>query len=405
MKKNKDTHRSVARTLNLLRFGWFFNFFMMIAPVIVLVYTQKGITVGDFFLIQALFRVSAFLFEIPSGYLSDRFSRRRILILGVIVHMFGYAALAMAYGFWQIVLGEAILGVASALFSGTLEAYTYDLLKRDNAQKNFLKEFGSITTYSQAASFSAAILGGILFPIIGGSAILWTEALLCLITIGLLLFIPELTEVKRKKAKNKSDIADVVGITYNTLKNPKLRNFILFPALFGGFTIILLWILQPVMESAHIPLALFGVYFGINQFSCIVFSKFAYKICAKLGEKTVSLLTIFSIILGAVLTLIVLNTTNMMIIYPACAIMAIVPAIRILNNLQYNTLIHHDIDSKERGTVLSTRAMVGTVFGAVMLSCAKLLLDNFGMEPTMIFTLLMTTLLFWSLNKVKKYLK
>lgn len=49
MKKNKDTHRSVARTLNLLRFGWFFNFFMMIAPVIVLVYTQKGITVGDFF--------------------------------------------------------------------------------------------------------------------------------------------------------------------------------------------------------------------------------------------------------------------------------------------------------------------------------------------------------------------
>ena len=319
--------------------------------------------------------------------------------------MFGYATLAMAYGFWQIVLGEAILGVASALFSGTLEAYTYDLLKRDNAQKNFLKEFGSITTYSQAASFSAAILGGILFPIIGGSAILWTEALLCLITIGLLLFIPELTEVKRKKAKNKSDIADVVGITYNTLKNPKLRNFILFPALFGGFTIILLWILQPVMESAHIPLALFGVYFGINQFSCIVFSKFAYKICAKLGEKTVSLLTIFSIILGAVLTLIVLNTTNMMIIYPACAIMAIVPAIRILNNLQYNTLIHHDIDSKERGTVLSTRAMVGTVFGAVMLSCAKLLLDNFGMEPTMIFTLLMTTLLFWSLNKVKKYLK
>lgn len=404
-KQKYQDQRSVPTTLKLLKFGWCFNFFMMIAPIIVLVYVQKGISVGDFFLIQALFRVSAFLFEIPSGYLSDRFSRKHILILGTIVHMIGYSTLAIAHGFWQIVLGEAILGIASALFTGTLEAYTYDLLKRNNTQKQFLKEFGSIQTYGQAASFIAAILGGILLPYIGGTGILWAEALLCIISIVLFSFIPELSEVVRKKAKNKSNVADAVGITYNTLKNPKLRNFILFPALFGGFTIILLWIMQPTMEAAHIPVTLFGFYFGINQFSSMLFSKYAYKICTKLGEITTSVMTIFMIILGAILTLIVLNTHNMAVIYVLCAIMAVIPAIRMLNNLQYNTLIHNDIDSKERGTVLSTRAMVGTVFGAIMLSCAKIFLDSFGIQMTMLFTLLMTTLLIWSLKNVKKYIK
>lgn len=80
MTKNQKS-LSVRRGLRLLRFGWFFNHFMLVIPVIVLVYTERGISVGDFFLIQGIFRLAAFLFEIPSGYLSDRFSRRRVMII------------------------------------------------------------------------------------------------------------------------------------------------------------------------------------------------------------------------------------------------------------------------------------------------------------------------------------
>lgn len=403
--KNKKIQLSVSGALRLLKFGWFFNNFMMVVPVIVLVYTQKGITIGDFFLIQGLFRVAALLFEIPSGYLSDRFSRRGILILGTIFHVFGYSMLTVAYGFWQIVFGEALLGIASALFSGTLEAYTYDLMKRNHTQKHFLKEFGSITTYAQASSFIAVLIGGFMFSSLGGSGLLLCEALLSIIAIVILAFVPELTEIKREKAKNKSDFADAIGITYTTLKNPRLRNFILFPAIFGSFTIILLWILQPVMEMAQIPIALFGIFFAINQISSIFFAKYAYKICAKLGEITTSMLTIFTVISGIVLTFIALHTANTFILYTACAVIAISPSIRILNNLQYNTLIHNDIPSNKRGTVLSTRAMVSMIFGATTLSVAKILLDNFGIEITMLVVLFMTTLLFWSLKKVEHYIK
>ena len=399
----KKLDKSVKRGLALLKLGWFCHNFMLIVPVIVLVYTQKGVTVGDFFLIQGMFRLAAFLFEIPSGYMSDCLSRKKVMISGAVFALAGYVTIAAAYGFWALVLGEALLGISSALFSGTMEAYTYDLLKRNKTQKQFLKEFGSIQTWSGIASFIAMILGGILFGYIGAN-ILWIESVIVSVSIFAFLFLPELLEVRRV-VKHKEAIVDAISITTNTLKNPKLRNLILFPAIFGAFTIILFWIMQPIMETAHVPVSLFGFYLGINQLLMIVLSKYAYKICEKLGEIQTSLITIGTIIIGTMMGLLATHVQNMTVVYIVCAIMAMVPPFRMLNNLQYNTLIHHSIKSNERGTVLSTRAMVSTVVGAIGLIIAKFLMDGYGITTTLLFTFVMTGLLFWSLKHVMKYIK
>ncbi len=399
----QDANKSVSRGLNILRFGYFCNNLMFIVPVIVLVYTQKGITVGDFFLIQGIFRLAAFLFEIPSGYMSDCFSRKNVLILGAIFSFFGFSTLALANGFFTIMLGEALLGIASALNSGTLEAYTYDLMKRNKTQKQFLKEFGSIMTFGSTASFIASVLGGILFVHIGGNNILWLEALFVVIGISAFVFLPQLTEVKRK-VKHTTAIKDAIGITYNTIKNPKLRNLILFPSLLGSFTIIMLWIMQPIMETVHIPVELFGFYIGLNQFSRIIFSKYAYKICDKYGDLNTSIITVLDIAIGLVIGILMMHTTSMALMYVLCAIMAITPAMQSLNKLQYNSLIHHSIRSTERGTVLSTKAMVSTIVGAVFLIVAKFLLDECGILATLGVTFAMLIPLVWSLKKVSTYL-
>ena len=395
---------SVKRGLTLLKLGWFCHNFMLVLPVIVLVYTQKGVTVGDFFLIQGIFRLAAFLFEIPSGYMSDCLSRKRVMIAAGFFGFLGFATVAAAYGFWALVLGEALLGISSALFSGTLEAYTYDLLKRNKSQKQFLKEFGRVTTFGGIASFIASLLGGIMFSWIGANGLLWTEAVIASLTVFAFLFLPELLEVRRI-VKHKDAIRDAISITTNTLKNSKLRNLILFPSLFSAFTIIMLWILQPVMETAQIPVGLFGVYIGINQLSGVFFAKYAYKICEKFGEINVSFLSIGTLIVGIVMGLLATHTGNMALVYGACGIMAITPAIHVLNNLQYNTLIHHSIKSKERGTVLSTRAMVSTVSGAVFLIIAKFLMDGFGITTTLISVFVMTIILMFALKNVSKYIK
>jgi MFS family permease len=399
----KELDKSVKRGLTLLKMGWFCHNFMLIVPVIVLVYTSKGITVGDFFLIQGIFRLAAFLFEIPSGYMSDCLSRRRVMIAGGVSTIAGYVSIALASGFWTLIMGEALLGIASALFSGTLEAYTYDLLKRNKTQKQFLKEFGNITTWAGVAEFVAMIIGGILYGYIGAN-ILWIETVIMLFGTVAFLFLPELLEVKRV-VKHKDAITDAISITANTLKNPRLRNLILFPSLYGTFTIIMFWILQPIMDTVKIPVGLFGVYAGASQLFRIILSKYAYKICEKLGEIRTSMITIGAVVIGITMGLIATHINNMPLIYIACMILAISPSFRILNNLQYNTMIHHSIKSNERGTVLSTRAMVATIVGAIGLIMAKFLLDGFGITTTLVFVLCMSGLLVWSLKSVMKYIK
>ncbi len=399
--KKENKAKSVKRGLKLLRIGWFFHNFMTIIPVIVLVYVQKGITVGDFFLIQGIFRLAAFLFEIPSGYMSDCLSRKRVMIAGGIFSLAGFATIAIAYGFWALVLGEALLGIASALFSGTLEAYTYDLLKRNNTQKQFLKEYGGIHSIATAATLIASVLGGFLFARIGANGILWLEVLFAACAIFAFLFLPELLEVRRI-VKHKDAFVDALSITTTTLKNPKLRNLIVFPSLFAAFTIVMFWALQPIMEDATVPVAVFGVFTSLNQLSSMFFSKYAYKICEKLGEIKVSIISIGTIIAGITMGLLATHINCMPLIYAACAILALSVGIRQLNNLQYYTLIHHNVESKERGTVLSTRAMVSTALGSIFLIAAKFLMDGYGITTMLICLFGATILLGISLKNVAK---
>ena len=159
------------------------------------------------------------------------------------------------------------------------------------------------------------------------------------------------------------------------------------------------------METVNIPVDLFGFYLGINKVFVIILSKYAYKICEKLDEIQTSVITIGMIVMGVAMGLLATHIQSMSIIYIACALMAMAPSFRMLNNLQYNTLIHHSIKSNERGTVLSTRAMVSTVVGAIGLIIAKFLVDGFGITITLVFVFAMVGLLVWSLKNVVKYIK
>lgn len=51
-------------------------------PVLVLYYNQKGVSIGDFFLIQGISWLFVFVLELPSGYIGDVFSRKYTLISG-----------------------------------------------------------------------------------------------------------------------------------------------------------------------------------------------------------------------------------------------------------------------------------------------------------------------------------
>jgi MFS family permease len=377
---------SNEKALRLLKWNAFFKSFLLIFPVIVLLYQSKGISVGDFFLILGLARAASFLFEIPSGYLSDTISRRRVLLAGSIVWFAAIAGLFWAYGFWQIAACEMGLGMANALFSGTQESYAYDLLKRMKREKNFLRENGSIRTYSQAASFIAALLGGSMYAIVGDYVIL-IEAAAALLAVMCAWSLPELREVKRKAAPESSPLRDMIGIVKMSATHPEIKWLMLFPAIFGGFTLVLMWILQPMMEAVRVPVALFGLFVGINTFFRLAFSKYAHLLHKTMGAKNLIYLCVAMLAIAMLAVIASLHTVNMAEVYALCAIVAVVAASQALCKLVFHSYIHHRIKSSERGTIISVSEMYSMLISGGFMIAAKPLLDGHGIETTMLITL------------------
>ncbi|HOY46975.1 MAG TPA: MFS transporter [Alphaproteobacteria bacterium] len=385
--------------LKLLKLGEFFLYFLIIIPIITILYQSKGVSIGDFFMIQGLFRIASFLFEIPSGYLSDTLSRRKVMLFGAFIFFVSIFCLFWAYGFWQIAACEMGLGLSMALFSGTKEAYAYDLLKRMKREKYFLKEYGSINTYSQIASFSATLIGSFLYSVIGNNIIL-VEAVIAIFAVVCVLFLPELHEARRKVSPETNPIKDIISIVEMSIKHPEIKWFMTFPAIYAAFTLVLFWMLQPIMSAAGVATVMFGLFIGINQFSRVLFSKYAHKVCDTVGHKKALYLSVLMMFVAMLSIFVVLNLNNMFFIYFLLGIIAIVPASQKLNSLMFNSYIHHRIKSEERGTVLSVSAMYNTFLTGLVMMLMKPILDGFGIEFTIGIVLILFLFIFIPLKKV-----
>ncbi len=390
--------------LKLLKWSEFFYTFLLILPVIVLLYQNKGISVGDFFLIQGMSACAAFALEIPSGYLSDCFSRRKVIILGAAIYLFANGWLYSGYGFWDIAFAEIMLGFAAALFSGTKEAYAYDLLKRMGREKDFLKENGSLSSYCQAASFIASILGGILYSYIGDS-ILLVETFVALIALVCVLLLPELVEVKRKRKRGTSAFADIASVVKMSVKNPAIKWFIIFPAMFSAFTRIQLWSFQPTMEQTGIALSLFGIFVGFNQFMRLVFSKYADAIFNRFATATLLKFICAMIFLVFVLIVVCVNIPLGPWTYLMLMFIFLWPAIQKLCALIFSAFIHERIKSTERGTVISVSSMVSSFCSMLTMMTMKPLLDSFGLTGAIIIAGCAFLIMLWPLGRVLGFIK
>ncbi len=106
-------------------------------------------------ILAAIFAVMQVLFGPVIGGLSDRFGRRPVLLLALVVMAFDYVLMAVAGTIWLLVIGRIIGGITAATQS-TASAYMADISKPEDKSANF----GLI-----GAAFG---IGFVLGPLIGG---------------------------------------------------------------------------------------------------------------------------------------------------------------------------------------------------------------------------------------------
>lgn len=283
---------SVARrNLKLLQILKALRGALLVMPVIVPFFQSNGLSQSEIFLLQSAFAVAILVFEVPSGYFADRFSRKHSLLLGAILSIIGFSLYALAYGFWPLLAAEVVLGIAASFISGADSALAYDTML-SSKQEGKYRRFEAIgLTYAGLGEAVASIVGGLIAAASLRATIFAQVAVyLFLIPVTLMLREPE----RHKTQAKRNVMRDVLRVTKYALHgHQEIKWLIFYAAVVGTLTHTMVWLTQPYYQLAGVPIAWFGVLWAVQFGAIAIFALFADRF-ESLGRRKV--LTAFLLI-------------------------------------------------------------------------------------------------------------
>lgn len=123
---------------------------------------QSELTAAQAVLMYVVYDIATTLFEVPSGYFSDRIGRRITLVLSSLAGLLGTILLAVSSGFWMFALAQAALGLHMALASGTDSSLLYESLAEDGREDDIEIHEVRAWRFNFVALAISAVLGGLM---------------------------------------------------------------------------------------------------------------------------------------------------------------------------------------------------------------------------------------------------
>ena len=126
---------------------------------------EMGLSFHDFLIGESIFSLALILFDVPAGYLADRWGRKYTMALGAATLAFGYVLLSLATGFWSAICVQGFLGIGVALVSGSNSALLYDSLLSAGRESEYRKREGFRFALQLYSITFACVIGGYLYTI------------------------------------------------------------------------------------------------------------------------------------------------------------------------------------------------------------------------------------------------
>jgi DHA1 family tetracycline resistance protein-like MFS transporter len=123
-------------------------------------------------ILATIFAAMQFIFGPTVGNLSDRYGRRPVLIISLVIMAFDYVLMALAHTIWLLIIGRIIGGITAAT-QATSAAYMADISKPEEKAANF----GLIGAAFGVGFVLGPLFGGILAEY-GTRAPFWAAAFL-----------------------------------------------------------------------------------------------------------------------------------------------------------------------------------------------------------------------------------
>ena len=111
--------------------------FVLNRGVFLLFLAEKGMSVTEIALYQALFNIATVVLELPTGLIGDFFGKKFSIQVGVLLLFFHTAGMLLLSGPFLVVL-SLVEALAYSLQSGSEQALLYEIVRNSGQEERFL---------------------------------------------------------------------------------------------------------------------------------------------------------------------------------------------------------------------------------------------------------------------------
>lgn len=345
-------------------------------PVLIPFYQAEiGLSFKDFMMIEAIFCATIIMMEIPSGWLSDLWSRKNTMTAGLAFTSMGFGQLLFADSFMEAALSEVVTGIGVSLISGTNSAIIYDSLLQDGRQEEGRRLEGLRHGSALYSLAFACVVGGLLYQIDHYLPVILTIAaqgagMMC----GFLLIEPERTY----KAAEKHPVADMLDTMKFALHGHKeIAGIILFATIVFMATKIMLWTQQPYYELLGLPTVYYGIFTALGFLLGGMGGHLGHRLDGHVRNRTMFLFMLIAVV-GACL---IAGMVKSLAVIPLLLIGSVMwgfgwPRVQSAINMR--------VSSERRATILSTASLMINLAFIPVGSAMGVLADTVGIQHALL---------------------
>ena len=369
---------------------------LIIGPVLIPFMIYKGLNYSEIMLLQSISALSTVLFEVPTGSLADKVSRKFSLFLSGIFAASGLILYILFNSFLIFALAEILFGIGLTLSSGADSALLYESLIKLNRKKDFQVIEGKSFSYIFISQAFGSILSGFLYSY-NKFLPFWISVINTLIASILSLFF-----IETEREKSTHNYAIHVFKSFNiSIKTPRIYWAIIY-SIFASFLVrIGFWLYQPYFSTTNIDIKWYGViFFGFNLVAALS-SKYLTSKIKDIRPRKVLLTLLGIITLSFILPVIFISKF-------AIVFLALQQIVRSLYRPTMNFYINHQVEDKYRATVISIVSLVANLSFAILSPFVGMMLDYKGTIFTYIIVGIISlsgTIKLFFLRKKQKKLK
>ncbi len=317
------------------------------ASIVYLFYNHYNLWTTELYIVQSVFAIGVVLFEIPTWFISDKYSRKASLVIWLLLSAIGFIIYSQWSSLVHFIIAELILVIGFCCMSGTDTALIYDSIAHDKISNNYKKVSGR---YFSISSFAESLWG------ISGAYIALYGLWLPFVLDGVVAFIAFLVSIflieppRTKLDSQEWSWIQIKRTLWHVYRHKQIRWLICFSALASTMTINMVWFSQPYMKLVWLPIIYVGRFWFIMNAGWSLVSLFIHKIEKIFTEK----IFMFAIIIWWIISMMTIAFFPSLRLLPVFLLFQIT---RQWNRLISNDNLHILSDSSIRATVQSISSM------------------------------------------------